>query len=79
MGQDVKSGRDGRWFLTGSAPKTLDPGPPMLDDLDGPAEVFLGPGLEALVMGVGPDQQNRREQEVEVGEQEPTAGLVVEV
>ena len=68
----METGRDCRWFLAGGAPETVDPGPPMLDDLDGPPEVFLGPGLEALVVGVGSDQQNCREQEVE-------AGLVVEV
>src|SRR3712207_6497889 len=51
----------------------------MLDNLNGPPEVFLGPDLEALVMGVGPHQQDRREQEVEAGEQEPAAGLVMEV
>src|SRR5690349_13178915 len=75
----MKAGRDRRRLLAGSAPETVDPGPPMLDDLNGPAEVFLGPGPETLVVGIGPHQQDCREQEMEAGEQEPAAGLVVEV
>ena len=75
----METGRSARRLLTWSAPDSTDTGPPVLDDFNGPPEVFPGPGLDALVMGVGPHQRDPGEQEVEAGQQEHAALLVMDV
>src|SRR6185295_20264022 len=71
--------RNDRRLLAGSAPEAMDAGPPMLGNCQRPSKIFLDPGLETLIAGVGPHERDGGKQEVEEAEQEHAAGLVMDV
>src|SRR5689334_2808325 len=77
--QDMKSGWNLWWVLSGSDPEPLNTSPPVLDDFQCPAKMLLHPGLQALVVSIGPDQPDPREQDVQESQQQHAAELVMEV
>src|SRR5690349_19589094 len=75
----MKTGRNFWRFLARSNPEAMNTGPPVLGNLQCPSEMVLHPGLQPLIVSVGPDELDPGEQEVETGEEKHAADLVVEI
>src|SRR5690349_323856 len=75
----MKTGRDSWRFLARSDPKAMNTGPPVLGNLQCPSEMVLHPGLQPLIVSIGPDELDPGEQEVEIGEEKHAADLIVEI
>ena len=72
----------GRYFgrlLARRTPETMTAGPPVFDDFQGPAEFFLEPKFQALVVGIGPDQGDSGNQDLKIGEKKHASHLIVDV
>src|SRR3982751_923142 len=75
----MKTGGNCWRFLARSDPKALNTGPPVLGNLQCPSEMVLHPGLQPLIVGIGPDELDQGEQEVEIGKKKHAADLVMEI
>src|SRR4051794_5113422 len=75
----MKTGRNFWRFLAGSDPKALNTGPPVLGNLQCPSKMLLHPSLQPLIVGIGPDELDPGEQEVEIGKDKHAADLVMEI
>ena len=75
----MKAGRDLGRFLSWSDPEAPNTSPPVLGNLQCPSEIFLHPGPQPLIMGIGPDELDQGEQEVEIGKEKHAADLVMEI
>ena len=71
----MKTGRNFWRFLARSDPDAMNTGPPVLGNLQCPSEMVLHPGLQPLIVGVGPDELDPGEQEVETGEEKHAADM----
>jgi len=75
----MKAGRNLGRFLFWSDPEAVNTSPPVLGNLQRPAELFLEPEAQPLIVGIGPDERDPGKQEVEIGKQKHAARLVVEI
>src|SRR3954447_9198128 len=75
----MKAGRNLGRLLSWSDPEAVNTSPPVLGNVQRPAELFLEPEAQPLIVGIGPDECDPGEQAVEIGKQKHAAHLVVEI